>query len=293
MPVRKHLSRSLFALLCLIALGAQLSIAASKQPTTWWPDPSTGLMWAGRTPGSAMNWKKADGYCASLQLGGYSGWRLPTLDEVKAITYLKDHREGSRNGDTGDYWVLKAGIKAEGANFNDFGYWIWTSSTVADKNAWTEKVSPYFPYERTNTVSSPMTSSFSHVALCTRPMESEILQMAKVARPNRPVPDILTLKAYLSLAKARLAYQTGQYQESINLAKNVFLVKPDFAPAYWAIGICYGRLGQWDLAVTNLEKALKFDKDYDDAKDSLTWAEEGQKAAKSGGSPKIQTPQWN
>jgi hypothetical protein len=41
--------------------------------------------------------------------------------------------------------------------------------------------------------------------------------------------------------------------------------------------------GQWDLAITNLEIALKIDKDYGDAKDSLKWAKDGQKAAKTGG----------
>jgi tetratricopeptide (TPR) repeat protein len=124
-------------------------------------------------------------------------------------------------------------------------------------------------------------------------MEPDLLQIAKDAQPNRPVPDVLTLKAYIPLNKARQSYQAGQYQESINQAKNALLVKPDFVPAYWAIGISYGRSGQWDLAITNLETALKIDKDYGDAKDALKWATESQKAAKSGGRIKALDPQWN
>jgi hypothetical protein len=47
------------------------------------------------------------------------------------------------------------------------------------------------------------------------------------------------------------------------------------------------------LAITNLEAALKIDKDYGAAKDALKWAKEGQSAAKKGKCPKAQNPQWN
>ena len=124
-------------------------------------------------------------------------------------------------------------------------------------------------------------------------MEAEILQFAKDAQVNVPVPDILTLKAYVPLNKARIAFHAGQYQESIDQAKNALWVKSDFAPAYWGMGISYGMMGQWDFAITNLEAALKIDKDYGDAKDALKWAKEGQKAAKSGGKIKTQSPQWD
>jgi len=130
-------------------------------------------------------------------------------------------------------------------------------------------------------------------ATCARPMEADLLQLAKGAQVNAPVPGILTLKAYVPLNKARLAYQAGQYQESINQAKNALLVKPDFAPAYWAVGISYGMMGQWDLAITNLETALKIDKDYGDAKYALKWAKDRQKAARTGGKTKVLTLQWN
>jgi hypothetical protein len=50
-----------------------------------WTDPSTGLMWAGKDNGSDVGWTEADAYCSKLQLGGYKGWRLPTLDELQGI----------------------------------------------------------------------------------------------------------------------------------------------------------------------------------------------------------------
>ena len=121
-------------------------------------------------------------------------------------------------------------------------------------------------------------------------MESTLLQIAKEVQAVRPVQDILSLKASLPLAKAQQAYQAGQYQEGIAQAKNALLIKPDFATAYWAIGISYGMLGQWDLATTNLETALNIDRNYGDAKDALKWAQENEKASKKGNSPKIAKP---
>jgi tetratricopeptide (TPR) repeat protein len=130
-------------------------------------------------------------------------------------------------------------------------------------------------------------------ALCTRPMEADLLQIAKDAQVVYPVQDILTLKANIPLTKARLAYQADNFQESIAQSKNALFIKSEFAPAYWAIGISYGRLGQWDLAITNLQEAINIDNGYGDAKDALKWAKQGQKAAGKGESPKAQSPLWN
>jgi tetratricopeptide (TPR) repeat protein len=65
------------------------------------------------------------------------------------------------------------------------------------------------------------------------------------------------------------------------------------ATAYWGIGISYGRLGQWDQAISNLQSALKIDKDYRDAETALKWAKDGLKAAKKGKQPKEPSPTWN
>ncbi len=52
-------------------------------------------------------------------------------------------------------------------------------------------------------------------ALCTRPLEADLLHIAKDAQVNHPVPDVQTLKNIVPLNKARLAFQAGQYQESV------------------------------------------------------------------------------
>jgi hypothetical protein len=79
----------------------------TKDPTTWWPDPSTGVMWAGQVHGNphpnpkdqfaccilgasnGLSWQQANDYCASLRLAGFANWRLPSLDEVKAATVMR------------------------------------------------------------------------------------------------------------------------------------------------------------------------------------------------------------
>ena len=335
MPIRKHITRKTLFLLCIVACGAQFSLAETfTPPKTWWPDPRTGLMWTGQTPqkrgigNPTMNWKDANGYCASLKIGDVSGWRLPTLNELLAIAkyrhvnaipepsiYLNCCHGNLSYTEWESDMEAKARPAHETLEFKGgisviFPLSIWSSTRVGDKQAyvvtpagnWGDK----YDYFARGSGVLPVNMAQDHAnllglhapptyvsALCTRPMEAEILQIAKDARANRPVPDVLTLKADIPLAKARLYYRARRYQGSINQARNAILIKPDFAPAYWAIGISYGRLGQWDLAITNLETALKIDKDFDDAKDSLKWAKEGQKAAKSGGILKAQSPQWN
>lgn len=60
--------------------------ASSKPDTTsTWIDRSTGLMWTRKDNGSDVNEVQADVYCSKLQLAGYSGWRLPTMEELQGI----------------------------------------------------------------------------------------------------------------------------------------------------------------------------------------------------------------
>lgn len=88
MPASKCRLRTSFVVLCLSAFATQFSFAeSSKIPTTWWPDASTGLMWTGQSSFSlrgVMTWDDAGIYCSSLTLGGFSGWRLPTIPEMRS-----------------------------------------------------------------------------------------------------------------------------------------------------------------------------------------------------------------
>ena len=48
-------------------------------------DASTGLKWTQDDNGGDIAWKDAGQYCEKLSLGGATGWRLPSTDELKAI----------------------------------------------------------------------------------------------------------------------------------------------------------------------------------------------------------------
>jgi hypothetical protein len=57
----------------------------SVGPKNTWLDPATNLTWTKNDNGSSVDWSQANTYCASLQLDGQSGWRLPTIDELQGI----------------------------------------------------------------------------------------------------------------------------------------------------------------------------------------------------------------
>ena len=48
-------------------------------------DTKTGLMWASKDNGEDINWKDAKQYCESYRGGGYTDWRMPTIDELAGI----------------------------------------------------------------------------------------------------------------------------------------------------------------------------------------------------------------
>jgi hypothetical protein len=50
-------------------------------------DPATGLMWQnGPTVGArSITWQEAKNYCAELSWGGFGGWRLPDIDELRSF----------------------------------------------------------------------------------------------------------------------------------------------------------------------------------------------------------------
>jgi hypothetical protein len=73
----------------------------------YWTDPATGLMWARKDNGSDVDWNQASNYCANLQLGGYSVWRLPTIDELQGIY---DQQTQSVGG-----WLVKGNLHLSGS----------------------------------------------------------------------------------------------------------------------------------------------------------------------------------
>ena len=73
----------LFGIVVILAMIGITGLSARAEGT--WTDPETGLMWSGQDNGAKVNWTQAKNFCANLQLGGFSNWRLPTLSELKSI----------------------------------------------------------------------------------------------------------------------------------------------------------------------------------------------------------------
>jgi RNA-directed DNA polymerase len=73
-----------------------------------------------------MNWDDAGTYCSSLTLGGFPGWRLPTLAEMRSEEYLYPVTETDKDGfdQTVDYLGFKGNVQATQATR------IWTSSVA-------------------------------------------------------------------------------------------------------------------------------------------------------------------
>jgi len=259
---------------------------------------------------SGLSWQEASDYCSALRIGGLSGWRLPTADEVKGIEYTRHGVVNINDGpayaipcvdnhtktcwighgdwtEPHDEFTMKIEIGSNDANCS-----IWTSTpSPTDQGSALVVIPPQLtvkPILRTKTRATYLSAI---AALCVRPMEPEILQVAKDAQVGAPVPDLQTLQANVPLTKARLAYQAGQYQESITQAQNALSIKPGFQTAYWGMGISYGMLGQWDLAIANLNSASKLGKN-DETKAALQWAKASQKAAKNGEKPQIKGKDW-
>jgi hypothetical protein len=250
---------------------------------------------------NGLSWYQARDYCSSLQLAGSTGWRLPTLEEVKAIIVVRKIVSccSSHFGEPKAIAEPEIGFESMPTDFFSFkgslstfskdlvAVYIWTSTpSQSDPNsAWAVAI----PWDQFFTKSL---TNLEEGAICVRSMEPDLLVAAKASEVNHPVPDLQTLQDFIPLNNARLAYQAGKYQESVAQAQIAISLKADPAVAYWGIGISYGRLGQWDQAVSNLQTALSIDKNSNDAKIALKWANDGLKASKRGKLPKEPSPTW-
>ena len=242
---------------CLILGPTQLCSAQSpKVPTTWWPDPATGLMWTGQSSLSfrgAMNWEDAGTYCSSLTLGGFSGWRLPTISEMRSEEYLYPVTDTDKNGidQTVDFLGFKGNVQTVQETR------IWTSSVAGNQQYFSVFMGPPDVFgilfkgqlkaalnpDRSEAHERVSKVSARNAVLCVRQIDANLLQLAQDARVSHLVPDLLTLKANVPLNTARLCFQAGHYQDAIAQAQNALAIKPDLADAYWGIGISNGMLG--------------------------------------------------
>lgn len=128
-------------------------------PLTW-TDPATGLTWSKKDNGSDVNWNQASEYCSTLQLAGFRGWRLPTIEELQGI-YDPNARVQSvfGNGFTLNVHVM-GNLKLTG--------WHWSSSQE-DAAGQRNKVARTFNFGGENPRGTlPLPFNYSMRALCVR-----------------------------------------------------------------------------------------------------------------------------
>jgi hypothetical protein len=142
--------RNWFGLVSILVLIGIPGTLARAQAT--WTDPATGLMWATHDSATNVDWSQARDYCANLQLGGYSGWRPPTIDEAKAI-YTPAH--------TVDYtYYIKGGIQLSG--------WFHWASTPGRGSTEAVVFSFIAGYEMPEPLNVSKDGQFSMRVLCVR-----------------------------------------------------------------------------------------------------------------------------
>jgi hypothetical protein len=84
-----------------------------------WTDPATSLMWTKKDNGSDVNWQQATDYCRNLQLAGYSGWRLPMIDELKGIYDSNINSPGQWRDGTATAWHVKGNLQLSGYEWSN------------------------------------------------------------------------------------------------------------------------------------------------------------------------------
>ena len=75
---------TLFAGVCAV-MGQDSKPAAAADSSAVWKDSATGLTWDAKDNGASVSPNQASDYCSSLRSGGYSDWRMPTIDELEAV----------------------------------------------------------------------------------------------------------------------------------------------------------------------------------------------------------------
>jgi hypothetical protein len=84
-------------------------------------DSDTGLMWANRDNGFDIPWEKAKAYCQQFRMGGYTDWRLPTMDELASLYDGNQKRPASCN--------TYVGVGVASTLIDITCFWVWASET--------------------------------------------------------------------------------------------------------------------------------------------------------------------
>jgi hypothetical protein len=239
----------------------------AQQATSWWPDPATGLMWTGyAVTGPKSTNAQATAACAALTLDGYSGWHLPTRNEFEKVTRTEQVQTYDTETIHTRYMPKQtvANLKSPDGTATDYHLKFLSS----DANFWTSTVGrvpqdfwvmtyPYPPSSFNARSSVPAGVTRGLQALCARPMDADLLQLAKEANTPSPVPNLAALKAVPVLQQGEDAMANGQFQEAMGYIQQGMAMDPQFLRSLNDLGRVQSYLGQWDDAVSTFQRAGK------------------------------------
>jgi hypothetical protein len=262
-----------------LSICAAPSLPAQQQQTTWWPDPTTGLMWTGYALGRAplfMDHQHASDACAALTDDGYQGWRLPSEDEYRTVL------EPTTFYDSTYKWngQVKSTTASTGARlkFSDFGeVQLWTSTVAGPGKFYIFTWDKYAFYPALATKHG-LLFGFSS-AFCVRAMEPDLLQLAKAAHPPTPVNGIPQLKSIVLLVQAEDALADDQFDTAITDAKQALTLDPKSVRAFDDIGLANAYAGHFQDALASLQSAQSLDKSLQETNDAIKWVISLQKQA--------------
>ncbi|MES2390191.1 MAG: DUF1566 domain-containing protein [Acidobacteriota bacterium] len=248
---------TVLSLALLLFAPALLHAQLRGTPTSWWPDPATGLLWTGWPREADMNYADAQSYCSSLLLGGYSQWRLPTLGELDPLIVEEELGEVT---DPSQFPVMYLTLTFD--RDPQISGWLW-STTPSQFGSLTTARMGQRGSQLGRYASSKPTDYKGHSALCVRAMDPDLLALATAAHPVSAVRDLKQLQAISLAAKSHADFGAGQFQSAMDDARQSLLLNaepinfPAYIDAAYNIGLAYGLLGQWDESLKTLQAMHK------------------------------------
>jgi len=115
-----------------IAPSGESALARDHQTTSalsrTYTDSDTGLMWTIRDNGKGLTWFEAVEYAKQFRVGGYSDWRLPTVDELEEL-----HERGTENAIRPPFRVhalMWSSTTSGETHALFYNYWVGTRGTL-------------------------------------------------------------------------------------------------------------------------------------------------------------------
>jgi tetratricopeptide (TPR) repeat protein len=251
-------------------------------------DPASGVMWTGEfidPPSPYADYATAQGICSLLSVGGYTGWRLPSLDEFStavgpAFVYRVLDPANRIDRPSGvkklDYNSPSPSSELE---FNHFSLSpLWTSTSAGQGRVYLKKWTPPGSSVAVEMTLRGRDAGYAGV-FCVRQMEPELLQLAKDAHPPTPVTGVPQLKSIALLVQAEDALDADDFAGGISDAKQALTLDPKSIRALHDIGIANAYSGNWAEALSNLETAHTLDKSLAETNTDLKWVKTFQKQA--------------